>query len=120
MIYYLLQTPPPFPLEEPLPPEIAQDSRFMAEFFYMMLMLGLLIGLVIFASYILRRLTSTRMEALNTTSSIKILERRSLSQRSQIYLVEVEERQFMIAENPSSITALEVAPLEKNRYNERT
>lgn len=112
---------PPFSLEEPpLPPDITQDNRFLAEFFYMLLMLGMLIGVVIFASYMLRRMTSTRIESLNTTSSIKILERRALSQRSQIYLVEIEDKKYMIAESPTAITALEVASQEKNLYNERT
>lgn len=107
MMEFLAATEPPFPLEPP-PADLTQDSRFLAEFFYMLLMLGLLISLVVVASYILRRMTSSRMEALNTTSSIKILERRTLSQRSQIYLVEIEDKTFMIAENASSITALEV------------
>ena len=115
-------TETPFPLEEPPPPapDVTQDSRFLAEFFYMLLMLGLLIGLLFFGTYFLRRLTSTRMEALNTTSTIKILERRTLSQRSILYLVEIEEKQFMVVENPSALAALEVAPLGKNRYNDRT
>lgn len=112
--------PLPFPLEEaPLPPDITQDNRFLAEFFYMLLMLGMLIGVVLFASYLIKRMTSTRIESLNTTSSIKILERRALSQRSQIYLVEIEDKKFMIAESPTAITALEVALIEKDEYNEQ-
>lgn len=113
--------PLPFPLEEPpTAPDITQDNRFLAEFFYMLLMLGMLIGVVLFASYLIKRMTSTRIESLNTTSSIKILERRALSQRSQIYLVEIEDKRFMIAESPAAITALEVASIDKDQYNDRT
>lgn len=108
---------PPFPLEEPSPPDIAQDNRFLAEFFYMLLMLGMLIGVVLLASHLIKRMTSSRMESLNTTSSIKILERRPLSQRSQIYLVEIEDKKFVLAENPTAIT---IASLEQKQYNERT
>lgn len=110
----------PFPLEEtPVSShDITQDNRFLAEFFYMLLMLGMLIGVVLFASYLIKRMTSTRIDSLNATSNIKILERRALSQRSQIYLVEIEDKKFMIAESPTAIAALQVASIEENQYYE--
>lgn len=100
----------PFPLEEPAP-DAPTDSRFLGEFFYMLLMLGLLIGVVFLAGYVLRRLTSTRIEALNTTSRVKIMERRSLSQRSMVHIVEIDDKEYLIAESPGGITAV---PLENS------
>lgn len=97
-----------FPLEHETPPDIVTDNRFLGEFFYMLLMLGMLIGVVLAAGYFLRRLTSSRIEALNTSSRIKIMETRSLSQRSQVYLIEVDEKEYLVAENHAAISVVAV------------
>lgn len=100
-----------FPLEEP-GPHVASDTRFLGEFFYMLLMLGLLIGVVLFASYILRKMTSNRMEVLNTTSRVKILERRAISQRAWVHVIEIDEKEFLITENVNGIA---VIPLQDTK-----
>lgn len=97
-----------FPLEHETPPEIVTDNRFLGEFFYMLLMLGMLIGVVLLAGYLLRRLTASRIEALNTSSRIKVQETRSLSQRSQVYLIEVDDKEYLVAENHAGISLLAV------------
>lgn len=94
-----------FPLEEPHP-DASQENRFLGEFFYMLFMLGLLIGVVMFASYILKKMTATRMEAINESSRVKITERRNLSQRTQIHIVEIDDKEFLIVEGVAGITAL--------------
>lgn len=97
-----------FPLEHDVTTDVVQDNRFLGEFFYMLLMLGMLIGVVLAAGYFLRRLTSSRIEALNTSSRIKIQESRSLSQRSQISLIEVDDNEYIVAENHAGISILAI------------
>ncbi len=97
-----------FPLEHETAPDIASDNRFLGEFFYMLLMLGMLIGVVWAAGYFLRRLTSSRMEALNTSSRIKISESRSVSQRSVVHLIEVDDKEYLVAENHAGISVLPI------------
>lgn len=97
-----------FPLEHDTATDVVQDNRFLGEFFYMLLMLGMLIGVVLAAGYFLRRLTASRIEALNTSSRIKIQEVRSLSQRSQVYIVEVDEQEYLVAENHAAISLLPI------------
>lgn len=97
-----------FPMESETPPDIVTDNRFLGEFFYMLLMLGMLIGVVMLAGYFLRRLTASRIEALNTSSRIRIQESRSLSQRSLVYLIEIDEKEYIVAENHSAISVVAV------------
>lgn len=74
----------------------------------MLLMLGILLGLVLFASYFLKKMTSVRLESLNTTSRIKVLEHRALSQKASVHLVEIDDKEFLIAENHAGISAIEL------------
>lgn len=115
----LAETPPskdpakdlfnPYFKEEPI--EIPQENRFLGEFFYMLLMLGLLIGSVLLASRYIKQLTSKRLETLNASNDIKILESRALSQRSQVFLIEAEGKKYLIAESAAAITAV---PVQEN------
>src|ERR1700759_2998027 len=77
----------PFPQEPPLESP-GTESNFIGEFFYMLLMLGLLISLVMFTSWFLKRMLNSRIEQVNASSSIKVLEKRSLSQKTHLYLIE--------------------------------
>lgn len=96
----------PFSLQEPPPPEMAQDNRFLNEFFYMLFMLAILIGVVLLASWFLKRMLHTRIEQLNTQSQIKIVDKRALSQKTIIYLIEYEDQKFMVAETPTSLVTI--------------
>lgn len=105
------ETPPtpqidPFAIQEP-PPEVINDNRFLGEFFYMLLMLGILIAALLFATRFLRRMLDARYDQLNDTSTIKLLERRQLSQRTTLYLLESEGKKLLIAETPTHVTLLD-------------
>jgi flagellar biogenesis protein FliO len=72
-------------------------------------MILVLVGLVDFlylAAYIMRRLRDSQTAGLNQTSDVVILERRGLSPKAAIYLVEVKGKQFLIGESPSGLTNL--------------
>lgn len=96
----------PFNLEEPPPQAPVTDSNFIGEFFYMLLMLTLLITLVMFTSWFLKRMLNSRMEQMNASSTIKVLEKRSLSQKTHLYLIEHEGKSLLIAETPTHVVPL--------------
>lgn len=96
----------PFSLQEPPMEAPVSDTNFIGEFFYMLLMLALLISLVMFTSWFLKRMLHSRIEQMNASSTIKILEKRSLSQKSHLYLIEHEGKTLMIAETPTHIVPL--------------
>lgn len=104
----------PFSLQEP-PPEVpVVDTNFLGEFFYMLLMLGLLIGLVMFTTWFLKRMLYSRIESANASSSIKVLEKRSLSQRTHLYLIEYEGKNMVIAETPTHVVPLKFEDKSEN------
>ena len=104
--------------EDEITKEDAQnDNRFLKEFFKMLLMLGLLVGALLLITWIFKRTMSTRMDQMNVTSAIKILERRSLTPKSVVYLVEVYGRSIVFAESPSGITALaDITSQEREKH----
>jgi len=83
-----------------------ESDTFQTKFFNMLLILGLLIGFMVLASLALKRLMKAKITHLNTESGIKLLETRSLSPRTTLYLVEVQDQTFLIADSPTSITPL--------------
>lgn len=97
---------PVFPLEEFIKEPDPDTNRFLSEFVSMMATLGLLIGLILIVAWFLKRMVNTRQEQANTTSIIKVIERRSLSPKSAVYLLEVEGKSLLIAESPNGITRL--------------
>lgn len=92
-----------------------ESDTFQAKFFNMLVLLGLLIGFMILASWALKRLMKTKMTNLNTASYIKVLDTRYLSPRATLYLIEVQDKAFLIAESPTAVTYLGSVPLEEEQ-----
>lgn len=91
-------------------------ESFEAKFVRMLVILGLLIGFMVLAAWALKKMMKTRVEQLNTASSIKVLETRALSPRSSLYLIEVEGKTLLIAESPtmvSHVASLDVSSQER-------
>lgn len=78
---------------------LTTDDLFVQQFFYMLTILGLLIGAMLAASWVIKRISTNRVEKLNSESDVKILDERSLSPRTQLYVVEVEGKRHLIAES---------------------
>jgi flagellar biogenesis protein FliO len=95
----------PFSQEEP-PRNIVDEPQFLSEFFYMLLMLGMLIGAMFLASWFLKRMANARFESLNSLSNIRIIEKRNLSHKTTLYLIESEGRSILIAESPGALVRL--------------
>jgi flagellar biogenesis protein FliO len=90
-----------------------ESETFQTKFFNMLFILGLLIGFMILASWALKRMMKSKMTQMNTSSSIKLLETRYLSPRATLYLVEIHDETFLIAESPTTVTYLATLPLKE-------
>lgn len=97
----------PHEIPEAWPNQVERESdTFQAKFFNMLLILALLIGFMMLASWALKRMMRSKMTNLNTAGNIKVLETRYLSPRATLYLVEVRDQNFLIAESPTHVTYL--------------
>ncbi len=76
-----------------------RTMSYWKEFSRMMMVLGCILGVVLILAWLLRTLLNKRIKIANESNLIKILERRNLSQKSMIYLVEVHGHQFLIGDS---------------------
>lgn len=97
--------PDPFHLPEGIK-EVEPTKTFYGEFFYMLLMLGALISLLYFLSFYMRRIVNSQIEKQNADSEIKVIEKRALSSKTTLYLIECNEKEYLIAESPSGVTEI--------------
>jgi flagellar biogenesis protein FliO len=98
-------------LEAPLPQMTlpSYEGAFLKMF---LTLIGLLLSLVA-AMWALKRLTQSRLNSNGFNSSLKILERKPLSPKTMLYLVEMGNKRFMIAESQ-----LEVRKLSEENFKE--
>jgi flagellar biosynthetic protein FliO len=82
------------------------EDRFISNFINMLTSLGLIIALIFIVSWILKRFLNTRIQQINTQSTIKIIERRALTPKTCIYLLEIEDKRIVIAESTNGVTTL--------------
>ena len=111
---------PVFPMEDIIHKPTEQDDRFLTELFSMLATLGLIIAALLLVLWFMKRLMNTRVEQLNASSSIRISERRALSPKSMLYLIEVENKTILIAESINGITRIEDFPLIETSASEST
>lgn len=68
-------------------------------------LLGLIV-LIFLTVWVMRKLTSGRVRSMNQNRAIRILEKRPLSQKSVLYLVEIEGKQVLLSESQLEVRAL--------------
>ena len=56
-----------------------------------------------------------RMEQMNVSSTIKILEQRNLSPKSVLYIVEVYNKHILIGESAAGVAPISEFPIEGER-----
>lgn len=111
--------------KDPLPidPNDVDDKDFepsydyWKDFFRMLMILGIIILSLIFSARFFKRLMNSRLKQLNDLNKIKVLEKRTLSQKSVAYLLEVAGKQFVIGESTSSLHFLTEIPLENDDFS---
>ncbi len=84
----------PFESDEP-----RNEMSYWKEFFRMMMVLGIILGVVLLIAWILKGFLNKRVQQINESNVIKVIERRNLSQKSMIYLVEIYQKQFLIGDS---------------------
>ena len=95
---------PPLPQEQsPLPVD-----DYVAAFFKMILMLLIILVLVVLTIWVIKRWGHGRIGRFKDKQSIHILEKRILSPKTALYLIEIEGAQLLVAESQ-----LEVRPLHQ-------
>lgn len=102
--------------EKPLPKDVEealnvseqghlpQIDQFYYEFIKMMVMLGVVIAFLLLIMWFLKRMFNTRIEQLNSTSLIKIVERRNLTPKTSLYVLEIGNKNYVIAESHNGVT----------------
>jgi len=80
-------------------------------FLKMMLTLVALIFLVFATIWILKKLSHARFGQLNQNRLIKILEKRALSPKSMLYLVEIEGKRVLVAESQLEVRRIVASDL---------
>jgi flagellar biogenesis protein FliO len=97
-------------------PEETHTDHFFTELLNMASTLGLvLLGLLII-TWLLKRTVSARVEQLNVTSAIKILERRSLAPKVAVYILEIWGTRLIVGETPAGLVRLGELPAEAGKF----
>ncbi len=111
-------TPPPTPPPQtqevvPLQPELPPDTpSYEHAFLKMILSLVGLLVLVFLTFWALRRLSQGRMRFMNQNLTIKILEKRSLSPKTLLYVLEIGGKKLLISESQLEVRLL--TPIEES------
>jgi len=87
--------------QEPLP-----APEFKSAFFKMIFMLLALVALIFFTFYLFRRFSKVKMHQINLTKNIKILEKRPISPKTMLYLIEVNGKKILISESNLEVRQL--------------
>jgi flagellar biogenesis protein FliO len=83
-----------------------EGDRFFSEFINMLTTLGIIVLVILIATWFLKKLVNSRIEQLNTTSHIKIVERRNLNPKTSLYLIDINGSGFILAESTNGVTSL--------------
>jgi flagellar biogenesis protein FliO len=92
--------------EAPSPAPNEGQDRFFYELLNMAVTLTFIVVVLLIISWLVRKMLGKRMEQLNTRSGIKIIERRPLTQKSTIYVLDVHGKGFVVAEAANGIVHL--------------
>ena len=81
-------------------------DSYESAFVTMMMALAIIMVLLFLTLWLMRRFSKARFFAKNQGCTIKILERRPLSPKSMLYLVEVDGKRTLIAESHLEVRRL--------------
>lgn len=101
------QTPPPLEKTTPPPPDMhkATESYETAFIKTIVVLVGLLV-LIILTIWMFKKISHGRLRSFNVLKSVKVLEKRPLSPKSMLYLIEVSGKQVLIAESQLEVRTL--------------
>lgn len=94
-----------------------EEDHFWSELMNMFITLGFIIALLIGLAWIMRKMQTSRIQYTNESSLLKIVDHRSLSSKSSLYLIHVHDRAIVLADTQSGTTALADFPIENESKN---
>jgi flagellar protein FliO/FliZ len=65
-----------------------------------------LLALIILTVWMFKKISHGRLRSFNSLKSVKVLEKRPLSPKSMLYLIEVSGKQVLIAESQLEVRAI--------------
>lgn len=83
-----------------------EGSSYFGQFMTMIFTLALVLGLILVTLWFLKKMVASRSRHLNKSTIIQILERRSLSHKSSLYLVKVEDKKILISDSPTGVSLI--------------
>jgi len=86
------------------------DNQFFSAFLNTMIMLAVVLILIFIASRFLKNLVNTKTQQANNASDIKIIEKRTLSPKSTLYLLNIKGKEIVIAESHTGISTIVEVP----------
>lgn len=86
--------------------QLEQDNQFYHEFFKMLAMLSLVIMLLFLIMWGAKKFMNTRLEQMNSDSLVHIVEKRYLTPKTVLYVLEVLDKRVVIAESQNGITLI--------------
>lgn len=90
-----------------VPESSHEEGRFMAEFWKVLMALGGMIAALFFLSWSAKKLLQSQVEQTNETNAIKVIQKRPLSTKTTVYLLEIEGRSVVMAESTNGVTLLQ-------------
>ncbi len=94
------------------------DYSFVNEFIRMLSVLGAMIGALLLVAWFMKKMMATRIEQINQTSEIRILESRTIAPKCNIYLLDVRGKQMVVAESQAGVQHLtNLNPEETNEMD---
>lgn len=106
--------------ESPLPPSSLSPGDYGAAFMQMFLTLMAVVLLLWVTVWFLRNMIQKRLQKGSGAQSIQVLERRVLSPKSMLYLVEVEGKRILVAESQVEVRRLTEIQEESDSAKEST
>ena len=109
---YSDMTPTVPDLDEMAAEERPEPPTYEGAFLKMILVLILLLFIIFFGIWVVRRLSRSRLRMFKEPKHIRIIDRRPLSAKTALYLVEVGEKRVLVAESQLEIKGLATTELE--------
>jgi len=87
-----------------------EETHFGQLLVKMIVMLACVLTMLYIAVWFAKKFLNTRMQGLNRSSRIQILEKRALSPKSILYIIKVDEQEFVISEFPNGMQLIKEIP----------
>ena len=94
------------------------ESHFVHEFIKMLFALGFILVLIFVGAWVFKKLVAQKLYQANQSSSIKVLERRALSPKASIYLIDIGGKGVLVGETATEVTRLAEFDLETKSFGE--